>query len=177
MMVRMSMARMTAEEMQRYDDRLFEVLLETSQDRRDWAWIGLAVCGSVTGFAAFLATIDVGALLAISYLGPMMWGQRRRLKAVGKVRGSALAAALGRAGDPLVASARRLRGYDEKSILVRFSDNAGNGIDLVVPNDRIAELREAMGRRYPEAVVDLEQDLVLPARAVARLGSGSLANR
>jgi len=155
---------------ERADDVFLATLLRRTADRRTSLMWNALVFGGVTLAAATFALIQPLAL----WFGfvPGVWARHcwRRGRAAGSAAGWPMDEPVRRAGHIRLASVRRVGVFDRRSILVRFSDDAGAWLDLIVPVEQMATLREILPRRYPEAQVDLDRDLALPARAIARLG-------
>jgi hypothetical protein len=162
---------MATKEQRAQDAFLATLLRDTVELRGKLSWNAL-LFGVVALLIASYSFIQPAAL----WFGllPCVWARYswRRWRAAGRHAGWPMDEPVRRAGHVRLASVRRVGRFDRGSILVRFSDDAGAWLDLIVPLDRLAKLRHILPERYPEAHIDLDQDLVLPARAVARLGTG-----
>jgi hypothetical protein len=162
---------MATKEQRAQDAFLATLLRDTVELRLKLRWNAFSF-GAVALLIASYAFIQPAAL----WFGllPGVWARYcwRKWRAAGRRAGWPMDEPVRRAGHVRLASVRRVGPFDRGSILVRFADDAGAWLDLIVPLDRLAKLREILPDRYPEAQIDLDQDLVLPARAVARLGTG-----
>jgi hypothetical protein len=155
---------------QRADDAFLATLLRVTADRRGSMRRTSLLCGGLALASASFALVQPWAL-CFGFL-PGVWARHcwRKSRAAGRRAGWPMDEPVRRAGHIRLTSVRRVGVFDRSSILVRFSDDAGAWLDLIVPVEQVATLREILPRRYPEAQVDLDQDLALPARAVALLG-------
>ena len=155
---------------ERADDVFLATLLRRTADRRGSLMGNSLLFGGLALAAACFSLIQPWAL----WFGfvPGAWARYcwRKSRAAGSAAGWPMDEPVRRAGHVRLASVRRVGAFDRSSILVRFSDDAGASLDLIVPVEQLATLREILPRRYPEAKVDLDRDLALPARAIARLG-------
>jgi hypothetical protein len=163
---------MPADALEVRDRQLLERLLEGTDELRRKVQ---KVANLLTGIAFLPFLIAPYFPLALLLCLPAAAGVRSRwqyARRLGAHASPTLATAMRRLRAPCLDTAHRLNAVGSHALLVRFSDDNGAHLDLLVPLGRVGELRGVMARRFPAAHVDLDRDLVdLPA-AIARIGDG-----